>query len=189
VDLSSGFKSLLIQFGSWMAVTAMAVFGFMHYDSIRASLDGALGGKALPAVSTLPGQPQRDAADTHSDGTVELRSGRNGHYEARVDINGRALPVMVDTGASLVVLTYEDAQAAGVYVKPSDFTQPVSTANGTSRVAPVTLRQVSIGDITVRNVQAAVADRGLLKQTLLGMSFLSRLQRVDMRDGVMVLKD
>jgi aspartyl protease family protein len=137
--------------------------------------------------------PQRQApaskADSQSDDTVELRASHNGHYQARADINGRAFPVMVDTGASIVVLTYEDAQAAGVFVRPSDFTQPVSTANGTSRVAPVTLDRISIGDITVRGVRAAVAERGLLSVTLLGMSFLSRLERVDMRDGLMVLKN
>ena len=67
---------------------------------------------------------------------------------------------MVDTGASIVALTYEDAERAGVYVRDSDFTQRVRTANGMARVAPVTLDRVSIGDITVRNVPAAVSERG-----------------------------
>ena len=57
----------------------------------------------------------------------------------------------------------------------------VRTANGVARVAPVTLDRVSIGDITVRNVPASVSERGVLGTTLLGMSFLGRLSRVDMR--------
>ena len=91
---------------------------------------------------------------------VEIRAGAHGHYHASAEINGRPVDVMVDTGASIVALTYEDAQRAGVYVRDSDYTQRVSTANGLARVAPVMLDRVSIGDITVRNVPAAVTEPG-----------------------------
>jgi aspartyl protease family protein len=97
--------------------------------------------------------------------------------------------VLVDSGASMVALTYDDAGRAGVYVRDSDFTQRVRTANGLARVAPVTLDRVSIGDVTVRNVPATVSEPGSLGTTLLGMSFLSRLQRVDMRAGILVLQE
>ena len=63
------------------------------------------------------------------------------------------------------------------------------TANGTARFAPVRLDRVQIGDIVVQDVEAAVAEPGKLRTTLLGMSFLGRLQRVDMRAGTMVLAD
>ena len=96
---------------------------------------------------------------------------------------------MVDTGATMIALTYEDAERAGLSLKNSDFTQAVTTANGVARVAPVTLDRVSIGDITVRNVPAAVAERGRLKTSLLGMTFLSRLSRFDMRSGILVLQE
>ncbi|MDO9384126.1 MAG: TIGR02281 family clan AA aspartic protease [Hyphomicrobiaceae bacterium] len=188
MDLSSGIKSLLAQIASWAVVAGLALVVFLNYDTLKSATQATLGNSVADVAVLTPAQP-RDVPSARSDGTVELKAGRNGHFQARADINGRGLPVMVDTGASIVVLTYEDAQAAGVYVKASDFTQPVSTANGTSRVAPVTLDRVSIGDITVHDVRAAVAGPGLLKQTLLGMSFLNKLQRVDMRDGMMVLKD
>jgi aspartyl protease family protein len=96
---------------------------------------------------------------------------------------------MVDTGATMVALTYEDAERAGIHLKASDFTRSVSTANGVTRVAPVTIERVSVGDIMVRNVAASVSERGRLSTTLLGMSFLSRLERVDMRSGILVLED
>ena len=111
--------------------------------------------------------PARQAA------RVALRAGPHGHFHANAEINGRRIEVMVDTGASLVALTFEDASRAGIYVRDSDFTQRVRTANGIARVAPVTLDRVSIGDITVRNVPASVSERGKLGTTLLGMSFLS----------------
>ena len=96
---------------------------------------------------------------------------------------------MVDTGASIVALSFEDARAIGLYVRDSDFTHRVSTANGFARIAPVTIDRISIGDITVRDVSGAVMEPGKLGTTLLGMSFLSRLQRVDIRSGMLVLHE
>ncbi len=97
--------------------------------------------------------------------------------------------MLVDSGASIVALSYDDARRAGVYVRDRDYTQRVSTANGQARVAPVVLDRVSIGDITVRNVPAAVSEPGSLGTSLLGMSFLGRLQRVEMRAGTLVLQE
>ena len=70
--------------------------------------------------------------------------------------------VLVDSGASIVALSYDDASARALNVRDSDYTQRVSTANGLARVAPVMLDRVSIGDITVRNVPAAVTEPGSL---------------------------
>jgi aspartyl protease family protein len=89
----------------------------------------------------------------------------------------------------MVVLSYEDAERAGLLLTDKDFTRAVSTANGTARVAPVTLDRVSIGNITVRDVPAAVTESGRLGTSLLGMSFLSRLSRFDMRAGRLVLQE
>ena len=121
--------------------------------------------------------------------TVEIKAGTHGHYYASIEINGRPIDAMVDSGASIVALTFDDAQRAGVYIRDSDYTQHVNTANGLARIAPVMLDRVSIGDITVRNVPAAVSEPGKLMTSLLGMSFLNRLQRVDMRSGVLVLQE
>ena len=96
---------------------------------------------------------------------------------------------MVDTGASIVALSFEDARAAGLNVRDKDFTHRVSTANGLARIAPVTIDRISVGDIIVRDVSGAVMEPGKLGTTLLGMSFLSRLQRVDIRSGMLVLQE
>jgi aspartyl protease family protein len=76
-----------------------------------------------------------------------------------------------------------------VLVRSSDYTQRVSTANGFARVAPVVLDRISIGAITVRNVPAAVTQPGSLATSLLGMTFLARLQRVDIRSGTLLLQE
>ncbi|MBX9682758.1 MAG: TIGR02281 family clan AA aspartic protease [Hyphomicrobium sp.] len=142
-------------------------------------------------ASPLPAsaETESDTRPRHDTGDVSLRATSNGHFQSDAEVNGRSIDVLVDTGATLVALTYEDAERAGIYLRPADFTHSVSTANGIAKVAPVTISSISIGSITVRNVQAAVCERGKLQQTLLGMSFLSRLSRVDMRAGILVLQD
>jgi aspartyl protease family protein len=148
-------------------------------------------GLALPDPGDTGEAPETDQGATRAGppGAVSIAAGDYGHFQTEVEINGRSVDVMVDTGASLVALSYDDAMRLGLYVKPSDFTGLAQTANGSARVAPVTLARVSIGDITVRNVPAVVSARGASERTLLGMSFLKRLSRVEMRDGMLVLQE
>ena len=127
--------------------------------------------------------------EAQSAGTVSIPAGDYGHFQTQAEINGRPVDLMVDTGASLVALTYEDASTAGIIVRPSDFTDLAQTANGMARVAPVNIARISIGDITVRYVPGVVSERGKSERTLLGMSFLSRLSRVEMRAGTLVLQE
>jgi aspartyl protease family protein len=130
-----------------------------------------------------PQQPSPAAGAGH--GTVVLPPGRGGHYHADVEIDGRRIPMMVDTGASVIALTAEDARAIGVNVFPADYTASVSTANGVARAAPAMLREVRIEGITVRDVQALVMPRGAMGQSLLGMSFL---RGFEIADGKMVMR-
>ena len=190
MSLSSGTKSLLGTVLRWAFMAVVTVAAITHYDELKrfsAELMG-LPSPEEPAAAQEGGKTKVQE-NTRSGTTVELKAGGNGHFQTEAEINGRGIDVLVDTGASMVALTYEDAERAGIRLKQSDFTQGVSTANGIARVAPVTLDRVSIGDITVRNVKAAVSERGRLQTTLLGMTFLSRLGRVDMRSGVLVLED
>jgi aspartyl protease family protein len=174
----------------WAAVAAAVALAFTHFSEIKAVTGlvhaeraARAGDQSRPIASVAP------AAQVSRGRIVELKAGAFGHFHTRAEINGRPVKVMVDSGASMVALTYEDARAAGFFVRDSDFTHRVNTANGTARVAPITIDRVSIGDITVRNVPGAVLEAGKLETTLLGMSFLSRLQRVDMRSGSLVLQE
>jgi aspartyl protease family protein len=144
---------------------------------------------AMSDMTRDAGDVSIEPAESRESGTVAIPAGNYGHFETGAEINGRDVDVMVDTGASLVALTYEDAAKAGIYVTPSDFTHFAQTANGTARVAPITISKISIGDITVRNVPAIVSERGASERTLLGMSFLNRLSRVEMRSGTLVLQE
>lgn len=187
--LSSGTRSLLVEVASWLIAAIVLAGGLIYFNELRGLTGQALGISAAGPKLAAEEPQARGARSAKRSGTVEIRAGGSGHYHAEAEINGRPVEVMVDTGATMVALTYEDAERAGIYLKPADFTRSVSTANGVTRVAPVTIERVSIGDITVRSVAASVSERGRLSTTLLGMSFLSRLERVDMRSGILVLED
>lgn len=192
---SSGARHAAQMAAGWLVAGAAAAFCLLYFAEIKDVARDLLGLDSPAAQDTRVAVARRDSGPAQPAGSsprgrvVEIKAGSLGHYYARIEINGRPVDVMVDSGASIVALSFDDAQRAGLYIRDSDYTQHVNTANGLARIAPVMLDRVSIGDITVRNVQAAVTEPGKLTTSLLGMSFLSRLQRVDMRAGVLVLQE
>ena len=119
--------------------------------------------------------------------TVALRADQAGHYQVDAAVNGRTVEAIVDTGATTVALNAETARRVGVYVSRGDFRLPISTANGVIMAAPVTLSNVRVGGILVRNVRAVVLPGDVLSVNLLGMSFLSRLSKFEVAGGRLVL--
>ncbi len=138
-----------------------------------------------------PGKPETPAlANVQPDhgGLVRLNADRRGHYLTDAEINNRTVPVMVDTGATVIALRYEDARSMNL-VNPGDkFDVRVGTANGEGRAKRVMLRSVTVGTITVRDVEALVTEKGALATNLLGMSFLKRLARFEVQRGQLVLE-
>ena len=115
------------------------------------------------------------AAETPAHGRPgQVLKAADGHYWAQADIDGRAVRVLVDTGASVVALTRDDALRLGYRLAPADFTATVVTASGPARAASVELRSVSVAGARVDAVQALVVETGL-PHSLLGMSYLGRL--------------
>jgi len=106
--------------------------------------------------------------------SAQVLKAADGHYWAEADIDGRAVRVMVDTGASVVVLTRADAVRLGLKLTAADFTADVRTASGPVRAAPVELKAVAVAGARVTAVEALVVDEGL-PHSLLGMSYLGRL--------------
>jgi aspartyl protease family protein len=120
---------------------------------------------------------------------TELKADRNGHYFAEADINGTTVAVMVDTGATGVALSYDDAEKVGLRPHGLDFDTPIATANGMVRAARVQLRRVEVDNVRVRDVEGLVLPDGAMRGSLLGMSFLSRLSSFRIENGVLYLKD
>jgi aspartyl protease family protein len=128
-----------------------------------------------------------DIAQANS--VTELRADSRGHYIVRAEIEGTPVTVMIDTGATAVVLSYDDADAAGLKPFSLDFDVPVATANGLAKAARVNLRKVEIDNVMVRDVEGFVMPKGAMNGTLLGMSFLGRLSGFRVKDGVLHLED
>lgn len=108
--------------------------------------------------------------------SVEVGRTNSGDFDVSAQINGARIAMVLDTGASSVVLTRNDAKAAGLPLEVLEYTVAIDTANGRTRAAPVTLDRIAIGGLEERSVEALVAQPGQLKTSLLGMSFLNRLQ-------------
>lgn len=115
---------------------------------------------------------------------VTLTADARGHFETDAQINGKAVPVLIDTGATSVALRHEDVGRLGLRPPmPSDYTVPIATANGTAHAARVVLDEVRIGGVRVKRVEALVMPEKMLATNLLGMSFIRRLSNVEIADG------
>ncbi len=136
----------------------------------------------------LRGELMPSLALSHAPGEVELRRAWDGHYRATALVNGRELRMLVDTGASMVILPLEYAAQVGIDPDRLRYSMPVATANGTTSVAPIRLERIEVGPIVVRDVIAAVAQEGRLETPLLGMSFLERLTETIFRGDKLILR-
>lgn len=125
-------------------------------------------------------------ASSAGDQAVALHRAADGHFYARVEVNGVPVRFLVDTGASSVVLTREDAARAGLDPDGLSYIVPAHTANGTVMGAPVVLGHVELGGIPDRNVRALVND-GRMPASLLGMTYLGRFKRLSVEGDRLVL--
>jgi aspartyl protease family protein len=139
-----------------------------------------------PVVSATMAEPDRTSAQPLSAETV-LEADRFGHFIADVDIDGHRIKMLVDTGASFVSLSSEDAAALGLHPRNADFRIPTNTANGVGHVALAHLWRVRIGSVAIQDVDAFIAPPGAQKQSLLGMSALRKLRNFEFSASRLVL--
>jgi aspartyl protease family protein len=151
-------------------------------------------GPGAPDVSTTSsssGEPSqaRLAAmqrDQWLAGETVLPRADDGHFYADVTVDGASTQMLVDTGATTVALTGEDAEAMGLSWNDADVEPVARGANGLVYGVPVTLGHVSIGDLEARDVEAMIVPEGL-DISLLGQSFLQKIEHVEMQGDRMVL--
>jgi aspartyl protease family protein len=118
---------------------------------------------------------------------VQIPRGQGGEFALQARINGINTPMVIDTGATSVVLTWETAKAAGLPLELLEYNVDVETAAGHTRAARLTLDRLAIGKLVERSVPALVVPRGQMKTNLLGMSFLDRLERWEVRADRLML--
>ncbi|GAB5456406.1 MAG: hypothetical protein Hens2KO_26350 [Henriciella sp.] len=139
-----------------------------------------------PNVATLA----VDMPDTSTSGrrTTTIAVRPDGHYWTRALVNKKAsVEFMVDTGASVVALTYKDAQKMGLRPESLDYKWEIRTAGGITKGASVRIDSIQINQVHVRNVDAMVLRKDL-DQSLLGMSFLRELYSYEFRGDRMIIK-
>lgn len=146
---------------------------------------GVLIGLAWPSDKNAPVATAVAQAGERKETVLERES--NGHFYTHAKVNNRELiHFVVDTGATVVVLTVDDAQRLGIPVDPSEFTIVGEGASGPVRGKDITLDSVEIDGKRVEHVRAAVLEGSSL--SLLGQAFLSRMGEVEMSGDYMVLK-
>ena len=160
--------------------------------SFVARLSGTLGvtpramsAQTSPASSPAAAMPK--AAKKGSDVAYVRLDGRNS-FSTDIEIEGKSFKAIIDTGASMVAIRYEDAKQLGVFRKGETWNRAVSTANGVGRAMAVRLNNLAIGDLMVYDVEALVLSPGALGVNLVGMSLLRRLSKFEVRPDVIVLQ-
>ena len=118
---------------------------------------------------------------------VQIARGPGGEFALQARINGVNAPMVIDTGATSVVLTYETAKAAGLPLELLEYDVDVETAGGHTRAARLTLDRLAIGKLVERSVPALVVPHGQMKTNLLGMSFLDRMESWEVRPDRLML--
>jgi aspartyl protease family protein len=141
-----------------------------------------------PTAEAQPVSVEARRSSASGFGSVVLKANANGQYNARIEIEGQSLPMLVDTGATVVALRHEDAMLLGIHSSPSDFTISIATANGEIKAARTRLREVRLQNITVSDVSAVILPSGALSQSLLGMSFMNKLSKFEIAEGELILK-
>jgi aspartyl protease family protein len=159
----------------WTVIGLVLLVGYTYRVELRAIGDRVMA-ELLPGWAAQKGR------------TVQIARGRAGDFSVRAQINGARVSMVLDSGASAVVLTQEAAKAAGLPLEVLNYSTNVETANGRTRVAPVTLDRLEVGNIVERSVPALIAQPGQLRSNLLGMSFLNRLESWEVRGDTLLLR-
>ena len=170
------------------AIGVGLVLTFNHRDTLYAMVD---------AESFMPKQsPQQKIAleerivpqQINQGSVVSIPKSRSdGQFWADATVNSGYVRFLIDTGASAVALTKEDAQKAGLRLHELTYNVPIRTAGGRNMAARVNLKSIAVGSITLRNIEALVVPEGL-ETSLLGMTYLGQLQKVEATPSALLLR-
>lgn len=169
--LSNMVRNALI----WVAIFLVVLLAYGYRDFFS------------DAYSRVTGDLNPSSPTTLESGVVSLRTADGGHFLAWGEVDGVPVHFLVDTGATEIALSLDDARRVGIDVDNLTFNVPYSTANGTAFGARLTLDHVAIGDISLYDVRAHVSQGGL-DQSLLGMSFLNRLSGFERTRDQLILR-
>lgn len=172
----------MLKFAAICGIAAVSAVGAAQ---AVVSLDHARRAAPERAAVAIAAEPLPEAAT--GSGAAAIAKAADGHFWAQANVNGSAVTFLVDTGASAVALSPDDARRLGFSPTDLVFGHKVMTATGEARAARVKLKAVSVGGARVENVDAFVIESGLTT-SLLGMSYLGRLARMEATPNALILR-
>ena len=181
-DYSGRLGQAAKDFLTWTALALVLVTGYSYREELAPILSRVTG-ELTPA-----GTAHSISNARTGERAVRIRRVSGGHFLAKTQVHGVVVRMIVDTGASTVVLSQRDAMRIGIDVRGLKYLVPVQTANGSTYAARVQLRDINVGVVGLNRVEALVAKPGALHQSLLGMSFLSRLRSYEFSGDFLTLR-
>lgn len=179
ISLRLHYREFFRYVALWSGIVLVLAAAYAFRHEIAQIADRIAG-----SASVSRGYVQEDARGE----AMVFERGRDGHFHIRARINDKQVHFLVDTGATNVVLTKNDADRLGIRPKPEQFFERYYTANGVIMAAPVMLDSITIGDtIHVSSVRASVSE-GELGVSLLGMSFLNRLGSIEISGEQLIVR-
>ncbi|MGL4635722.1 MAG: retropepsin-like aspartic protease family protein [Beijerinckiaceae bacterium] len=169
-------------FAALIGSGAIAGFVVQNHDRQKQDSKQAVAA-AAPARTSAASAPPNPGGNT-----AMLYADPRGHFFADIMVRGIPVKTMVDTGASLVALSTEDAAKIGFRANPSDRKAQFNTANGVVTASLIRLPEVRLQGLTVYDVEAAIMPPGAMSGTLLGMSFMKKLASFESRGTSMIMK-
>lgn len=167
------------------AAASIAAVYFGHAND-AALLKTPMAEPALASSSSaLPVTPVSE--DPPGQASIQAQGG--GHFLADFKVNGHDINGLVDTGATFVAINEQTARRLGISGSELNYRYAVTTANGSTQAAHVTLSRMELGSVRVRDVDAFVLKDKSLSGMLVGMSFLSKLKSYKVEDGMLILKN
>ncbi len=181
----SGVNQAIKEVATWGVAICICSAGFAYNQELAKGLSQVVQYAEDQYKGTFVATQQVESG--FADRKITIPSNTYGHYHVHARINGYNTSLLADTGATLVALTHETAEQLGINPSSLRFNHVTRTANGIARVAHVTLDRIEVGDISVENVRAFIAEPGKLSVNLLGMSFIGKLQHVELKNGNLIL--
>lgn len=181
-DYRGRISGMAKDFFLWAGLALLLIVGYSFRNEALYVIN-RVAGELMP-----PGQVISISTMNEGKHVVRIRRRPDNHFAATTQVNGFNVSMLVDTGASTIVLRPTDARTAGINTAKLSFTVPVNTANGSAFAASVKLREIRIGPIVMRNIEALVSKPGTLKESLLGMNFLRRLRSYEFSGEFLTLR-
>ncbi|MEM9754648.1 MAG: TIGR02281 family clan AA aspartic protease [Pseudomonadota bacterium] len=142
---------------------------------------------AVGAWTEIRGVVEGRASVAQDGSEIVVPQAPDGHFYLTLEVNGTPIRFVIDTGATDIVLSRRDAERAGLDLAALIFSGRATTANGVVETAPVRLDTVGIGPVKDEDVRAVV-NGGDLRESLLGVSYLSRFGSIEIAGGTLTLR-